>query len=131
MNEQLVKNLILFACQQSNSQAKRNIITNLKKEVQTMITAAEARKIADSKAKSEHNSPLFKYAIDQIERSVRDISSRGGRSFSCNICVLAPGYKRPPDLPVRKALGEELRKNGFSYCETQRSPNCVWFEVSW
>ena len=29
-----------------------------------MITAAEARKITDSKVKDEHNSSLFKYAID-------------------------------------------------------------------
>lgn len=94
-----------------------------------MITADEARKIADSKVKSEHNSPLFKYAIDQIERNVKDASSRGGRSFSLNVNALASSGK--PDLKLRKAVAEELRKNGFSYCETQRSPNCVWFEVSW
>ena len=28
-------------------------------------------------------------------------------------------------------VAEELKKNGFSYYETQRSPNCIWFEVSW
>lgn len=95
-----------------------------------MITADEARKISDSNVKSEYSSPLFKYAIDQIERYIRDASSCGRRSFSFNIDALAPGYDRP-DLHLRKALGEELRKNGFSYCETQRSPNCVWFEVSW
>lgn len=95
-----------------------------------MITADEARKIANSKVKSEYGSPLFKYAIDQIDRYVRDASSCGGRSFSYNVSALAPGYDKP-DLHLRKAVGEELRKNGFSYCETQRSPNCVWFEVSW
>lgn len=95
-----------------------------------MITADEARKIAGSKVKNEHGSPLFKYAIDQLERYVRDASSRGGRSFSYNVDALAPGYNRP-DLHLRKALAEELKKNGFSYCETQKSPNCVWFEVSW
>ena len=95
-----------------------------------MITAEEARKIADSKVKSEHGSPLFRYAIDQIEKSIRDASSCGRRSFSCNIEALAPGYNKP-DLHLRKDLGEELRKNGFSYCEIQRSPNCVWFEVGW
>ena len=35
-----------------------------------MITAAEARKISDSNVKDEHDSFLFKYAIDQIERYV-------------------------------------------------------------
>lgn len=95
-----------------------------------MMTADEACKIADSKVKSEHGSPLFKYAMDQIERHVRDASSDGRRSFSCNVEALAPGYSKP-DLHLRKALGEELRKNGFSYCETQISPNCVWFEVGW
>jgi hypothetical protein len=95
-----------------------------------MITAVEARKIADSAVKSEHNSPLFKYAIDQIDRYVRDASSCGHRSISYNVDALAPGYDKP-DLHLRKAVAEELRKNGFSYCETQRSPNCVWFEVSW
>ena len=95
-----------------------------------MITAAEARKISDANVKSGHGSPLFKYAIDQIERYVRDASSCGRRSFSYNIEALSPGYNRP-ELHLRKALGEELMKNGFSYCETQRSPNCVWFEVGW
>jgi len=95
-----------------------------------MITADEARKIADSKVKDEHSSPLFKYAIDLIERYVRDASSRGCRSFSLNIDTLAPGYRKPT-LSMRKAVAEELRKNEFSYCETQRSPNCIYFEVSW
>lgn len=94
-----------------------------------MITADEARKIADSKVKSEHNSPLFKYAIDQIECYVRNASNRGGRSFSLNVNALAPSGK--PGLHLRKAVAEELKKNGFSYYETQRSPNCIWFEVSW
>lgn len=95
-----------------------------------MITADEARKIANSKAKDEHGSPLFKYAMDQIERYVRDASSCGRRSFSYNVDALAPGHDKP-EPHLRKAVGEELRKNGFSYCETQRSPNCVWFEVGW
>lgn len=94
-----------------------------------MITADEARKIADSKVKSEHDSPCFKYAIDQIERNVKDASSHGGRSFSLNVNALASAGK--PGLHLRKAVAEELRKNGFSYCETQRSPNCIWFKVSW
>lgn len=87
-----------------------------------MITADEACKIADSK--------VFKYAIDQIERYIRDASSYGRRSFSYNVNALAPGHDRP-ELHLRKAVAEELRKNGFSYCETQISPNCTWFEVSW
>lgn len=95
-----------------------------------MITADEARKIADAKVKNEHSSPLFKYAMDQIERYVKDASSCGRRSFSLNVETLAPGYGKPA-LHLRKAVGEELRKNGFSYCETQKSPNCVWFEVGW
>ena len=95
-----------------------------------MITADEARKISIACEKSEHRSPLFKYAMDQIERYVRDASSCGRRSFSLNVETLAPGYGKP-DLRLRKAVGEELRKNGFSYCETQRSPNCIWFEVGW
>lgn len=95
-----------------------------------MITADEARKIADAKVKNEHGSPLFKYAMDQIERYVKDASSCGRRSFSLNVETLAPGYGKP-DLHLRKAVGEELRKNGFSYCEIQKSPNCVWFEVGW
>ena len=94
-----------------------------------MITAAEARKITDSKVKDEHNSSLFKYAIDQIERNVKDVSSRGGRRFSLNVNALVPSGK--PGLLLRKAIAEELSKNGFSYGETQRSIDCIWFEVSW
>ena len=95
-----------------------------------MITAAKARKIADSNMKDGYYSVLFKYAIDQIERYVRATSGRGGRSFTFNVDILSPGYDQT-DLYLRKAVAEELRKNGFSYSETQRSPNCVWFEVSW
>ena len=96
----------------------------------TMITADEARKITNSVVKNECRSPLFKYAMDQIERYVRDASSCGHRSFSFNINVLAPGYGKP-ELHLRKAVAEKLRKNGFSYCETFKGPNCVWFEVGW
>ena len=95
-----------------------------------MITADEARKIVNSKLKDVHNSPLFRYAIGQIDRYVRDASSYGRRSFSYNVNALAPGHIRP-NLLLRKAIAEELRKNGFSYSETQISLGCVWFEVSW
>ena len=95
-----------------------------------MITAAEARKISDSNMKDKHNSFLFKYAIDQIERYVMATSRRGGRSFSFNVDTLSPGYVKT-DLQLRKAIAEELRNNGFSYSETRRSIDCIWFEVSW
>ena len=95
-----------------------------------MITAAKARKIADSNMKDGYYSVLFKYAIDQIERYVRATAGRGGRSFSFNVDTLSPGYDKT-DLQLRKAVAEELRKNGFSYSETRRSIDCIWFEVSW
>ena len=95
-----------------------------------MITADEARKISDSNAKDGHCSFLFKYAIDQIERYVMATSRHGGRSFSYNVDTLSPGYSKT-DLQLRKAIAEELRNNGFSYSETRRSIDCVWFEVSW
>ncbi len=95
-----------------------------------MITADEARKIANSSLKDERTSPLFKYALDQIERYIRDASSCGGKGFSLNVDALAPGYSKP-ELRLRRAVAEELKKNGFSYCETQKSPNCIWFEVGW
>ena len=94
-----------------------------------MITVDEARKIADSKVKQQH-SLLFKYAIDKIERYIRDSASRGDRSISCNVDTLVP-ENAIADLQLRKAVAEELRKNGFSYSETRRGIDCVWFEVSW
>ena len=95
-----------------------------------MITADEALKIVNTKLKDVHNSPLFRYAIGQIDRYVRDASSYGYRSFSYNVNALAPGHVKP-SLLIRKAIAEELRKNGFSYSEDQRSLGCVWFVVSW
>ena len=95
-----------------------------------MITADEARKIANSNMKDELDSFLFKYAIDQIERYIMATSRHGGRSFSYNVDTLSPGYSKT-DLQLRKAIAEELRNNGFSYRETRRSIDCVWFEVSW
>ena len=97
-----------------------------------MITADEARKIAESSvnAVQQQRSRLFKYAIDHVEKYIRDTSSRGGRSFSYNVDTLAPGNVLA-DLQLRKAVAAELRKNGFSYRETRRSIDCIWFEVSW
>ena len=95
-----------------------------------MITAAKARKISDSNMKDGYYSVLFKDAIDQIERYVMTTSRHGGRSFSFNVDTLSPGYGKT-DLHLRKAVAEELRKNDFSYSETQRSADCEWFEVSW
>lgn len=95
-----------------------------------MITADEARKIADSNMKDELDSFLFKYAIDLIEKYVMATSRHGDRSFSFDVDMLSPGYGKT-DLHLRKAVAEELKKNGFSYSETWRRPNCVWFEVSW
>ena len=95
-----------------------------------MITAAEACKIADSNMKDEHDSFLFKYAIDKIERFVRDASSYGDRSILYNVDELVPG-SASADLQPRKAIAEELRNNGFSYREIRRSIDCIWFEVSW
>ena len=97
-----------------------------------MITADEARKIADSSvnAVQQQRSRLFKYAIDHVEKYIRDTSSRGGRSFSYNVDTLVPGNVMA-DLQLRKAVAAELMKNGFSYRETRRSIDCIWFEVSW
>ena len=95
-----------------------------------MITAEAARAIADSKIANEKDSLDFKYAIELIERYVKDAASCGNRYFSLNVDTLAPGYGHPTPC-LRKALAEELKKNGFSYHEIQRSLNCVWFEVSW
>ena len=96
-----------------------------------MITAEAARDIAGSRVASAKDSPLFKYAIEQVDRYVKEAASCGKRCFSYNIDALAPGSARP-DLHMRKALAEELKKNGFSYRETwMRSIGCIWFEVSW
>lgn len=98
-----------------------------------MITADEARKIADSNMKDEHDehdSFLFKYAIDKIEKLIRAASSSGDRSILYNVDELVPGFASA-DLQLRKAVAKELRKNGFSYSEIRRSIDCIWFEVSW
>ena len=95
-----------------------------------MITAEAARSITDSSIASSRDSLLFKYAIEQVERYVKEAASRGKRSFSYNVDALGCGNVRPT-LSLRKALAEELKKNGFSYSETWRSIGCVWFEVSW
>lgn len=95
-----------------------------------MITAEAARSITDSSIASSRDSLLFKYAIEQVERYVKEAASRGKRSFSYNVYALGCGNVRPT-LSLRKALAEELKKNGFSYNEIWKSIGCVWFEVSW
>ena len=95
-----------------------------------MITADEARKITEANMKDVRHSFSFKYAIKEIERFVKDASSRGESHFSYNVNALATVLGKA-DLRLRKAVAAELRKNGFSYYENQRSINCIWFEVSW
>ena len=95
-----------------------------------MITAETARTVADSKVASAKDSPLFKYAMDQVERYVKEAANCGKRCFSYNVNALGSGSTRP-DSCLRKALAEELKKNGFSYNEIWKSIGCVWFEVSW
>ena len=95
-----------------------------------MITADEARKITEANMKDVRHSFSFKYAIKEIERFVKDASSRGENHFSYNVNALATVLGKA-DLRLRKAVAAELRKNGFSYYENQRSINCIWFEVSW
>ena len=92
-----------------------------------MITAEIARSITNS---SIANLEDFKYAIEQVERYVKDAASHGKRWFSCNVNALGWGNVRPT-LGLRKALAEELRKNGFSYTEIWNDIRCVWLEVSW
>lgn len=94
-----------------------------------MITAEAARSITDSSIASSKDSLLFKYAIEQIERYVKEAASCGKRCFSYNVDALGCGSR--PTLYLRKAIAEELKKNGFSYNEIWKNIGCVWFEVSW
>ena len=95
-----------------------------------MITAEAARSITDSSIASSRDSFLFNYAIEKVERYVKEAASCGKRSFSYNIDALGCCNVRPT-LSLRKALAEELKKNGFSYNEIWKNIGCVWFEVSW
>ena len=92
-----------------------------------MITAEIARSITNS---SIANLGDFKYAMEQVERYVKETASQGKRCFSYNFDVLGWGGSSPT-LEMRKAIAEELRKNGFSYTEIWKDIGCVWFEVSW
>lgn len=95
-----------------------------------MITAEAARSITNSSIANTRDSLPFKYAIEQVERYVKEAASHGKRCFSYNVNAL--GYDNAtPTLSLRKALAEELRKNGFSYTEIWKNIGCVWFEVSW
>ena len=95
-----------------------------------MITAKAARSITDSSIASSKDSSLFKYAIEQVERYVKEAASRGKNCVSYNVDALGPGSARP-DMRLRKAVAEELKKNGYSYNEIWKNIGCVWFEVSW
>ena len=91
-----------------------------------MITAEAARSLTNS---SIANLGDFKYAIEQVERYVKEAANCGKRRFSYNVSALGIGAK--PDLSLRRALAEELKNNGFSYNEFWKNIGCVWFEVSW
>lgn len=94
-----------------------------------MITAEAARSITNSSIANAKDSCLFKYAIEQVERYVKEAANCGKRCFSYNVSALGIGAK--PDLSLRRALAEELKNNGFSYNEFWKNIGCVWFEVSW
>ena len=95
-----------------------------------MITAETARSITDFSIASSKDSPLFNYAIEQVERFVKEAASCGKRYCSYNVSALSPDMY-PPSLSLRRALLAELKKNGFSYNEISKNIGCVWFEVSW
>jgi hypothetical protein len=106
------------------------ILSSPTTEGDTMITAEVARSITDSSIANSKDSSLFKYAIEQVERYVKEAANRGGRYCSYNVDALTPGYNKP-SLNLRKAVAEELKKNGFSYNEIWKNIGCVWFEVRW
>lgn len=95
-----------------------------------MITAEAARSLTNSSIANVKDSYLFKYAIKQVEKYVKDAASYGKRCFSYNLAALGWDNVRPT-VGLRKAIAEELRKNGFSYTEIWKNIGCVWFEVSW
>ena len=95
-----------------------------------MITAEAARSITNSSIANARDSLHFKYAVNQVERFVKEAASCGKRSFSCNIAALGQNSANA-SLSLRRALAEDLRKNGFSYNEIWKNVGCVWFEVSW
>ena len=95
-----------------------------------MITAEAACSITNSSIANARDSFLFKYAVGQVERFVKEAASCGKRSFSCNINALGWNSSNV-SLSLRKALAEDLRKNGFSYNEIWKNIGCVWLEVSW
>ena len=98
-----------------------------------MITAEAARSITKSSIANLRNTFPFKYAIKKIEMYVKEAASNGKQCFSCNICELIV-FRSAPSLVMRKAIAEELRKNGFScteICKNDKSVWSVWFEVSW
>lgn len=100
-----------------------------------MITAEIARSITNSNIANSNIANLrdllpFKYAIEKVEKYVKEAASQGKRYFSYNVDALVWGGYRPT-LEMRKAIAEELRKNGFSYTEIWKDNGCVWFEVSW
>ena len=95
-----------------------------------MMTAEDARSITNSSIAIAKNSHLFKDAVEKVERFVREAASRGERSFSYNIAALGWNGSKL-SLSLRRALAEELKKNGFSYNEFWKNIGCVWFEVSW
>ena len=95
-----------------------------------MITAEIARSLTNSNIANLRNSFPFKYAIEQVEKYVKEAASQGKRCFSYNLDALGWDNARPT-ICLRKAIAEELRKNGFSYTEIWNDIRCVWFEVSW
>lgn len=95
-----------------------------------MITAEAARSITNSSIADAKDSLLFKHAIEQVDSFIKDAASCGKRSFSYNINALGLTGSNV-SLSLRRALAEELKKNGFSYNEWWKNIDCVWFEVSW
>lgn len=53
-----------------------------------MITVEAARSITNSSIANARDSLHFKYAVNQVERFVKEAASCGKRSFSCNIAAL-------------------------------------------
>ena len=106
-----------------------------------MMTAQMARTLVDKNVNNEAKSSHFKFAIKKIENYIKEACEHGKTSFRYNICALEytkhPGqfHGEFPSQALRKAIANELQKNGYSYREMNvmniagRFNEC--FEVSW
>lgn len=94
-----------------------------------MIKASEAIEMS-TKLHQMFKTESLPHILNSLENRIKGTAGHGQREFSLNIYALEDQSGHLPSPEERKIIADELRSNGYSYCEWDMG-KARWFKVSW